>query len=236
MFFKCPSQPKQNKQVHHGALFLQNAFFKYLAVASIYRHINRKVLKSCFFFLFFLPFVPVSKISNFWSNGISAHVYTDTEKLRPSLSSQCLNPRQPTRIPLTNFPPNLFVRWESFVSQSPKETCPESLGAIYVRILIYQTWPMSETFRSTVRFWSLINNVSDFVDNPQAIWVPFVLFSITFQADALCTGALLTTSHGSSCIKAYRFKSSRNLSRMESTLQVRSNGAPSFQVALIVIF
>ena len=38
----------------------------------------------------------------------SAHVYTDTEKFRPSLTSQFFNPRQPARIAL-NFPPNLFV-------------------------------------------------------------------------------------------------------------------------------
>ena len=43
-----PSQPMQNKQLHHGALFLLNAFFTNLAVASIYRHTSRKLLK-CFF-------------------------------------------------------------------------------------------------------------------------------------------------------------------------------------------
>ena len=43
---------------------------------------------------------------------VSAHVYTDTEKFRHSLPSQCFNPRQPTRSAL-NFPQNLFVRWES---------------------------------------------------------------------------------------------------------------------------
>ena len=43
---------------------------------------------------------------------VSAHVYTDTEKFRPSLHSQCFNPRQPARNAL-NIPPNLFVRWES---------------------------------------------------------------------------------------------------------------------------
>ena len=43
---------------------------------------------------------------------VSAHVYTDTEKFRPSLPSQCFNPRQPSRIAL-NLPHNLFVRWES---------------------------------------------------------------------------------------------------------------------------
>ena len=37
---------------------------------------------------------------------------TDTEKIRLSLPPQCFNPRQPARIAL-NFPPNLFVRWES---------------------------------------------------------------------------------------------------------------------------
>ena len=42
----------------------------------------------------------------------SAHVSTDTEKFRPSLPSQCFNPRQAARIAL-NFPPNQFVRWES---------------------------------------------------------------------------------------------------------------------------
>ena len=41
---------------------------------------------------------------------VSAHVYT--EKFRPSLPSQCFNPRQPARITL-NFPSNLFVKWES---------------------------------------------------------------------------------------------------------------------------
>ena len=43
---------------------------------------------------------------------VSAHVYTDTEKFRPSLPSQCFNPRQPARIAL-NIPQNLFVRWEN---------------------------------------------------------------------------------------------------------------------------
>ena len=43
---------------------------------------------------------------------VSAHVYTDTKKIRPSLPSQCFNPRQPARIAL-NFSPNLFVSWES---------------------------------------------------------------------------------------------------------------------------
>ena len=43
---------------------------------------------------------------------VSANIYTDKEKFRPSLPSQCVNPRQPARIAL-NFPPNLFVRWES---------------------------------------------------------------------------------------------------------------------------
>ena len=43
---------------------------------------------------------------------VSAHVYTGTEKFRPSLPSQCFNPRQPTRNAL-NFLQNLFVRWES---------------------------------------------------------------------------------------------------------------------------
>ena len=43
---------------------------------------------------------------------VSAHVYTDTEKFRPSLPFQYFNPRQPARIAL-NFPQNLFVGWES---------------------------------------------------------------------------------------------------------------------------
>ena len=38
---------------------------------------------------------------------VSAHVYTDTEKFRPSLALQCLNPRQPRAL---SFPLNLFVR------------------------------------------------------------------------------------------------------------------------------
>ena len=40
------------------------------------------------------------------------HVYTDTEKFRPSLPSQCFIHRQPARVAL-NFPPNLSVMWES---------------------------------------------------------------------------------------------------------------------------
>ena len=43
---------------------------------------------------------------------VSARVYTDTEKFRPSLPSQCFNKRRPARIAL-HFPQNLFVRWES---------------------------------------------------------------------------------------------------------------------------
>ena len=39
---------------------------------------------------------------------IHMHVYTDTEKFRPSLPSQCFIHRQPARVAL-NFPPNLFV-------------------------------------------------------------------------------------------------------------------------------
>ena len=58
---------------------------------------------------FSVQVVPVSKISNFFGGMISAHVYTDTEKFRPSLPSQCFNPRQPERIAL-NFPPNRFAR------------------------------------------------------------------------------------------------------------------------------
>ena len=55
-----------------------------------------------------------SRFENFEIFGltISAHVYTDTEKFRPSLPLQCFNPRQPARIAL-NFPLNLFVGWES---------------------------------------------------------------------------------------------------------------------------
>ena len=78
----------------------------------------------------------------------------------------------------------------SFTSQSPKETCAESLGAINVRILIYRPWPISETFGSTVRFWSLINIFFRFCwKSPGSLGIIFVAFSITYQADALCTGA-----------------------------------------------
>ena len=78
----------------------------------------------------------------------------------------------------------------SFTSQSPKETCAESLGAINVRILIYRPWPISETFGSTVRFWSLINIFFRFCwKSPGSLGITFVAFSITYQADALCTGA-----------------------------------------------
>ena len=54
------------------------------------------------------------RLENFEIFGrmVSAHVDTDTEKFRPSLSSQCFNLRQPARITL-KFSPNLFVRWES---------------------------------------------------------------------------------------------------------------------------
>ena len=62
-----------------------------------------------FFLEISVPFVPVSKI---FGRMVSAHVYADVKKFRPSLPSQCFNPRQPARIAL-NFSPNLFVRWES---------------------------------------------------------------------------------------------------------------------------
>ena len=70
----------------------------------------------------------------------------------------------------------LFLIEVYFASQSLKETCPESLVTKYARISIYRRWPILETFDSTACFWSLINNYSDFAENPQAIWVPFVLF------------------------------------------------------------
>ena len=40
------------------------------------------------------------------------HVYTETETFRPSLLSECFNPRQPARKTL-HFPPNLSVKLES---------------------------------------------------------------------------------------------------------------------------
>ena len=55
-----------------------------------------------FFLEISVLFVPVSKILEFL-----VHVYTDTEKFRPSLPFS--NPRLPARIAL-NFSPNLFVR------------------------------------------------------------------------------------------------------------------------------
>ena len=71
-------------------------------------------------FPYFLELFPGSlrticpRFENFEIFGrmVGAHVYTDTEKFRPSLPSQSFNPRQPARIAL-NFPPNLFVGWES---------------------------------------------------------------------------------------------------------------------------
>ena len=59
---------------------------------------------------------------------VSAHVYTDTEKFRPSLPSQCFNPRHPTRIALNSLQ-NLFVRWESPLLEDlllEKQTYPKN--------------------------------------------------------------------------------------------------------------
>ena len=44
-----PSQPKQNKHVHHGGIIFIKRFLHEF-VASIYRHISRKVLK-CFLYI-----------------------------------------------------------------------------------------------------------------------------------------------------------------------------------------
>ena len=60
----------------------------------------------------FRTICPHFENSEVFGRMVSAHVYTDTEKFRPLLPSQCFNPRQPARIAL-NFPQNLFVRWES---------------------------------------------------------------------------------------------------------------------------
>ena len=60
----------------------------------------------------FRTFCPGFENFEIFGRMVSAHVYTDTDKFRPSLPSHYFNPRQPARIAL-NFPPNLFVRWES---------------------------------------------------------------------------------------------------------------------------
>ena len=60
----------------------------------------------------FRTICPRFENSEIFDRMVSARVYTDTEKFRPSLPSQCFNKRLPARIAL-HFPQNLFVRWES---------------------------------------------------------------------------------------------------------------------------